>query len=118
MWQLRRPAPACPRILPSSASHLPQLPAHLVPCLLWPLPTLVRVQPSTPPTPAPAGPVGHAALTVGGLHGGHVGGSAALQEGVADEVGEEGQAGQQGAHGCGGRAGTRLSPSGHCPPSP
>lgn len=78
---------------------------------------LLNHDPPTLPTPAPCPPHG-AALTVGGLHGGRVGGSTALHEGVADEVGEEGQAGQQGAHGCGGRAGTRLSPSGRCPRSP
>lgn len=49
------------------------------------------------------------ALTVSGLHWGHVGGSAALQDGVADEVGKEGHTGQQAAHICRQREGARLS---------
>lgn len=112
-WPLITPASfalACPGALPPRYLHTPA-PAHPDP-----LPSLAPAHPDplsflspVHDGPSPRRPWPGAALTVSRLHRGHVGGCTALQEGVADQVGEEGQAGQQGAHGCGRTAGTGLS---------
>ena len=95
---------------------------QLLPALAPACPSILLAPASCPPRhPARPGPCHRAALTVGRLHGGHVGGSAALQEGVTDKVGEEGQAGQQGAHSCSRRAEQASALAGAAPfpqPSP